>query len=112
MIALMAAGPTQGVKTLPWEPPTELIYGNGSKRREFSPEEGAKSVANFLRSCLGEITLAMRAMGRASLRELNPSDLCALDPEVARWTGVELGLYPPVTAGKSGRARLLPRRLR
>ena len=69
-------------------------------------------MANFLRSCLGEITLAMRAMGRASLRELNPSDLCALDPEVARWTGVELGLYPPVTAGKSGRARLLPRRLR
>lgn len=111
-VALMAVSHTQGIKTLPWEPPTELIYGNGSKREAFSPEEGAKSLANFLRSCLGEITLAMRAMGRASLRELGPSDLCALDPEVARWTGVESGLCQPAMTDKSGRARILPRRLR
>lgn len=80
---------------IPWEPPTELVYERGKLKDKLSVEAGAESVANFLRSCREEMILAMRSLGRTSIKELSRDDLCAIHPETARITGVESGLFPP-----------------
>lgn len=94
-VALLALAHTQLTKVVPWEPPTNLIYEIGPDKDKLAPEVGAKSVMNYLLSCQQEIRLAMGSLGRKSLRELSPADLCALTPEVAKMTGVEIGMYAP-----------------
>ena len=95
-IALVALAHTQNVKVLPWEPPTELLYERGKSKQKLSVDNGAKNVANFLKSCDQEIVMAMRSLGRTSLAQLSSGDLCALSPEMAEMTGTELGLFTPV----------------
>jgi methylamine---glutamate N-methyltransferase subunit C len=101
-IASLVLAHTQVTKVIPWEPLTELIYGNGKSNDKLKVDEAAKSVANFLQSCNQEIMLAIRALGWSSLKEVSAKDLCALTGEVAKMTGVDLGLYPKqiMTAGK------------
>jgi glutamate synthase domain-containing protein 2 len=94
-VALLALAHTQLTKVVPWEPPTNLIYEIGPAKDKLAPEVGAKSVMNYLLSCHQEMKLAMSSLGRRSLKELSPTDLCALTPEVAEMTGVEIGLYSP-----------------
>lgn len=98
-IAALVLAHNQLVKVFPWEPPTQLIYENGKFKDRLSVEAGAKSVANFLKSCNEEIIMGMRALGKSSLKELSPADLSALAPEVARMTGAELALFAPGGAG-------------
>lgn len=85
----------QLTKVIPWEPPTELVYERGQAKNKLAIDEASKHLANFLKSCKEEMILGMRSLGRASLRELSPADLCALAPQMAEITGVELGLFPP-----------------
>ena len=98
-IAMIVLAHLQLTKVIPWEPPTELVYERGKQKNRLKIDEGAQSIANFLKSCQQEMILAMRSMGKKSLAELSVADLCALSPEVAQMTGAELGLFPP---GKSG----------
>ena len=92
-IAILALTHTQITKVIPWEPPTELIFANGKSKNKLKVDEGAKSVANFLKSCDAEIKLSIRSMGWSSLKELSVADLCALSEEMAKITGAELGYY-------------------
>jgi glutamate synthase domain-containing protein 2 len=98
-IALLVIAHTQVSKTIPWEPPTELVYERGKYKDRLDIDTGAKSLANFLKSCKEEMILGMRTLGKTSLRELAPEDLSAVTPEAAEMTGVDLNLFPP---GKSG----------
>lgn len=99
-ILIMVMAHTQNTKVLPWEPPTELLYETGKLRNSFSVDQGAQSVANFLKSCHAEIKLGMRTLGLTSLQELSPADIAALTPEMAQLSGVELAFFPP--QGKGG----------
>ncbi len=94
-IALLVVAHTQVSKVIPWEPPTELVYDRGKFKDKLDIEVGAKSLANFLKSCKEEMILGMRTMGKTSLLELTPQDLSAASPEVAELTGVDLNLFPP-----------------
>ncbi len=94
-IALLVIAHTQVVKALPWEPPTELVYERGKYKDKLDIDAGAKSLANFLKSCKEEMVLGMRTIGKTSLKELAPEDLSAASPEVAELTGVELNLFSP-----------------
>lgn len=102
-IAILALAHTQLTKTIPFEPPTELVFEQGKLKEKLDIEAGALSVANFLTSCNQEMTLAMRTMGHTSLKELSVADLCALTPEVAQLTGAPLGLFTPERAEGKGR---------
>lgn len=94
-IALLVIAHTQVSKATPWEPPTELVYERGKYKDKLDIDTGAKSLANFLKSCKEEMMLGMRTLGKTSLKELVPEDLSAAAPEVAEFTGVELNLFPP-----------------
>jgi glutamate synthase domain-containing protein 2 len=73
----------QVAKVAPWEPPTQLAYYSGSYADEFNVDDGAKYLENFLESCSEEMKLAIRALGKHALREVNTNDLVAMD----EWTG-------------------------
>jgi Glutamate synthase domain 2 len=94
-VALIALAHNQITKVIPWEPLTQLIYEQGKFKERFSVDQGARSVANFLKSCNEEMILAMRSLGKTSLNQLSIQDLCALTPEISKMTGAQLGLFDP-----------------
>ncbi len=98
-IALLVIAHTQVSKVIPWEPPTELVYDRGKFKDKLDIDAGAKSLANFLKSCTEEMVLGMRTLGKTSLQELTLEDLSSTSPEVAELTGVDLNLFPPGKAG-------------
>lgn len=93
-IAVMAMIGGQIKKTLPWEPPTNLVLYSGKEKDELDVDEAAMSLAYYLKSVVKEIVLAAKALGKGNLNEVDKSDLSALKPAVARMTGVELVYIP------------------
>jgi glutamate synthase domain-containing protein 2 len=89
-VACLAISHTQVTKATPWEPPTEIIYYAAKKANNYDPELGAKHLANYFASCLEEMKLAARSLGKTDLREINKNDLVALDPIYAEMAGVSL----------------------
>lgn len=63
-IALFAVSHGQVFKSLPWEPPTEVVFHGGKPADEFDIDEGADRLARFLRACAAEMALGVRAMGK------------------------------------------------
>ncbi len=98
-IALLVIAHTQVSKAVPWEPPTELVYDRGKFKDRLDIDMGAKSLANYLKSCKEEIILGMRTLGKTALHELAADDLASTSPQVAELTGVDLNLFPPGKAG-------------
>lgn len=85
--ALFATMHEQITKALPFEPPTQLAWANGSLETQFDEDLGAKSLATFLNSMADELKVGIRALGKSSLRDIGPEDLVAWDENVARITG-------------------------
>lgn len=94
-VVMLTLAHTQIAKATPFEPPTDLIFEVGKIKDNLSVKTASKSVGNFLKSCNQEMILAMRSMGRTSLDQLTPADLCALTQTTADLTGVELALKSP-----------------
>jgi glutamate synthase domain-containing protein 2 len=88
-IAALVMSHTQVTKATPWEPPTGIIYYGAKEEPKYDPDLGAKHLDNFFESCVLEIKQAARSLGKQDLRDINKSDLVALDPEYARMAGVE-----------------------
>lgn len=94
-VAMLVIAHSQLSRVLPWEPPTELVFERGKAKKQLDVAQAAQNLANYLQSCRAEMILGMRAMGHTSLQQLSVRDLCAISPEVARYTGAELGLFTP-----------------
>ena len=90
-IALFALTHTQVLKTLPFEPPIQVVYQNGSLKDKFDVDQGARHLANYLRSCTEEMQEAARAAGKTALRQFTRNDLFALDEKTAAVAGVSYG---------------------
>jgi len=99
MLALMAG---QQQKATPGEPPTQVIMYQGKRRDRFSIEKGAENVGNFLIACGEEIEHAVRQLGKVDVRDVDRDDLCALDDETARITGLPVAYAPEEAAGRPG----------
>ncbi|MFD1407396.1 FMN-binding glutamate synthase family protein [Kroppenstedtia eburnea] len=81
---LFAASHDQGSqKTLPWEPPTQLVLYDGDQKEELNVDEGAKCVAHYLQSSVAEMKLAAIALGKSRLQDVDRTDLAARDPVTA-----------------------------
>jgi glutamate synthase domain-containing protein 2 len=99
IVALIAVTHNQITKTLPFEPLSDLVYETGKLKHKLNVDQGAKSTANFLKSCDAEIKLAIRGLGWSSLKQVTSADLCAVSEEAAKITGVELGYFPGTKRG-------------
>lgn len=76
------------------EPPWRLVQHGNPQARRFNAELGARSLANYLSSCRKEMALMLRTIGKPSVRDLDPSDLCCDDPDLAGRLGVHCSLDP------------------
>jgi Glutamate synthase domain 2 len=88
-VTTLAISHTQVIKSIPWEPPTGLIFYHGKAAQKFKPVTGAKHLYYYLQSCVLEMKQAARAMGKQSLKELNQSDLVAVEPLYAQMAEIE-----------------------
>ncbi|ACL70479.1 FMN-binding glutamate synthase family protein [Halothermothrix orenii] len=93
-IAVMAMVSSQIKKTVPWEPPTELVLYSGKQKNELDVDKASLNLAYYLKSCVKEMELAIKALGKEKISEVDKKDLCALTEEVAKITGVELVYLP------------------
>lgn len=89
-IIMMSASGHQAFKVIPFEPPNTIAYYDAPAASEkLDVDKAATNVVNLLTSMVAEMEEGMRAMGKASLRELGPDDLVALDTYTAEVTGVK-----------------------
>lgn len=88
-IALLALVHTQAVKVLPWEPPTKLIFEGARQQNKLDIEQGAESLANFLKASVQEMQVAALCLGKEHLRAVDKKDLSTLDRELAAYLGIK-----------------------
>jgi len=93
--AIMALIGDQVTEAVPFEPPTSLVVYTGKLTERLDVDRAARSLQRFLNACVTEMEQVAVTLGRTALRDIDRSDLCALDPVLARATGVQLGLVAP-----------------
>lgn len=111
-VAMFALAHPQITRTVPFLPPTDLVFYRSRPQIPLDVDRAARALVNFLRSCEEEMAVALRTMGHLRVADLGPDDLCALDPEVARVCGVRYagdGRSPkaPMPPGPDDLARLV-----
>jgi len=77
-----------GNKVSPQTTPPQLVLYDGTHKDELDVERAAKSLANFLNSCVAEMRLAVQAVGKNSIKELNRDDLVSVDRDLAEALGI------------------------
>lgn len=87
-VPLFALAHGQAQKVTPWEPITTLVFYDSPSKTKLNIDQAATSVANAMQSMALEMQEGMRALGKASLKELSPEDLVALDAVTAEVTGI------------------------
>lgn len=93
--ALFATAHTEVLKSLPFEPPTQIAWMAGKQAARFDIEKGANNLAKYINSCTEEMKMALTVMGKTSLQQLSKNDLVAVDSTVAQITGIRLANIPP-----------------
>ncbi|KAA9031577.1 FMN-binding glutamate synthase family protein [Niallia endozanthoxylica] len=79
---------TQSLNALPFEPPTQAVWYDGKFKDQFKVEDGIKSAEKFLTASIEEMKMALRAMGKHSLKELTKEDLVSYDESTAKMIGI------------------------
>jgi glutamate synthase domain-containing protein 2 len=92
--ALFTVSHTQALKTLPFEPVTQLVWHGGEFEDDFNIEDGAISLANYLKSCKQELDKGILALGKTSLKEVNKSDLSSMSELISKGCGVPMCYEP------------------
>ena len=85
---LFTVSHTQSLNALPFEPPTQAVWYNGKFKDQFKIEDGVKSAEKFLTASIEEMKMALRAMGKRSLKELSTQDLVSYDELTAKMIGI------------------------
>ncbi|GIN20703.1 MAG TPA: FMN-binding glutamate synthase family protein [Bacillus bacterium] len=84
----------QVTKSLPFEPPTQVVWNEGKYSHQFKVKDGAESAEKFLKASTEEMKMALRAMGKRSLSELSRRDLTSYDELTARMIGIPFTFNP------------------
>ena len=85
---LFAVSHSQSLKAMPFEPPTQVAWNQGKYKDQFKVEEGVQAAEKFLTSSIEEMKIALRAMGKCSLKELSKNDLVSYDELTAKMVGI------------------------
>lgn len=93
--AILALVSEQMSKTVPFEPPTELVFYSGSLKDKFDIDAGVRNLTGYLRSAMTDIKHVIMALGKRSVSDLDKSDLVALQRDLAMICGVDYAYYPP-----------------
>lgn len=93
-IALFAALHTQVTKALPQLPPAQIAFYTGKLKDELDVDKAAQSLANFLKSSAAEMKLAVQAVGKRSLADLNRDDLVTVDKDLAEFLQIRYAASP------------------
>ena len=88
-VPLLSLTHNQVSKVIPWEPPTTLVFYDSPAKGKLDIDQAATSVVNAITSMVLEMEEGMRALGKASLKELNADDLVSLDSLSAEVTGIK-----------------------
>jgi len=88
---VMALVGDQATRVLPFEPPTAMVVYNAKATEQLDVGRGADNVVRFLNAAVREMELVCYSLGRTSLSDVSRSDLCALDPFVAKALGIDFG---------------------
>jgi len=84
-IALMAALQTQMAKALPQAPPPQIALYIGKLKDQLDIDKAALHLSNFLKSSIAEMKLAVQAIGKNAIKELNRGDLVTVDKDLAEF---------------------------
>lgn len=87
-IALLAAMHTQINKTLPQAPPSQMALYTGKLADKLDVDLAASHLAKFLASCTTEMQLAVQAVGKKTIKELNRADLVTVEKDLAEFAGI------------------------
>jgi glutamate synthase domain-containing protein 2 len=93
--AVMALVSDQIVEAMPFEPPTSLVVYTGKMTDQLDIDKSAQNLTRFLQACVKEMELVAISLGRTALADVSKSDLCTVDPFLAKAIGVELGYVAP-----------------
>ena len=66
----------------------KLAWNQGKYKDQFKIEDGVQSAEKFLTSSIEEMKIALRAMGKRSLKELSKKDLVSYDELTAKMVGI------------------------
>jgi glutamate synthase domain-containing protein 2 len=91
---LFTVSHNQILNALPFEPATQVVWNEGKYKDQFKIEEGVKSAEKFLTASIEEMKMALRAMGKRSLKELSKADLVSYDDLVAKMIGIPFSFEP------------------
>ncbi len=83
-IALFAMSHTQVLKSLPFEPPNQIIWYEGKQADKFNMEEGAMALKRFLEACREELAIGIRALGKLNIAEVSKDDLVSLSQTISK----------------------------
>lgn len=88
-IAALAMSNIQVNKSLPWEPPTGILYRDAKESDMYDPEKGGITLNNYFQSCVLEMEAVARSLGKSSFKDFRREDLVALDPLYAKVAGID-----------------------
>jgi glutamate synthase domain-containing protein 2 len=88
-IAALAMSNIQLLKSVPWEPPTGILYRDGKKAAQYDPIQGGVTLNNYFQSCVAEMKAIAYSLGKSSFKDIGRDDLVALEPLYAEAAGIE-----------------------
>ncbi|MBZ5752032.1 FMN-binding glutamate synthase family protein [Metabacillus rhizolycopersici] len=91
---LFSVAHSQTMAALPFEPPTQVVWNQGKYKDQFKIEDGVKAAEKFLTASTEEMKMALRAMGKRSLKELSKKDLVSYDQLTAKMVGIPFSFEP------------------
>lgn len=91
---LFAVSHSQSLKAMPFEPATQVVWNQGKYKDQFKLEDGAQAAERFLTSSIEEMKVALRAMGKRSLKDLTKNDLVSFDELTAKMVGIPFSFDP------------------
>lgn len=93
-IAVLAAIHTQAAEAVPKAAPAQIALYAGRYSEKLDVDKAAASLFNFLKSCKEEMKLAVQAVGRKAVKELNRDDLVTVDKDLATFAGIRYAGSP------------------
>lgn len=93
--AVMALVGDQSVKAVPFEPPTSLVVYTGKMTNKLDIDHASMNLLRYLNACVREMELVTISLGKTAITDITKSDLCTVDPFLAKAAGIQYAGVSP-----------------